>query len=296
MTDRNDLERVAVAALRKRAFANRGMLPPTYLADLGRELVGLLTDPQAELAAPVARMAARGLAFLSAQEACVALQQAAQQAGDLALMTKFSERQSALLAAWHKAELDELRREQEDLRAAVVRALAEQREESDRQRAAMQRSHLEQERLAALVSELSAPVIPLYDRMLALPLIGSIDTRRSQEIMEHVLERIAHTHADSLIIDITGVAVVDTGVVQHLLQTARAVSLLGAVVILVGINPEIAQTITQLGLRITEITTLGTLQEGIVYALRRRGLSVQPVMARSGAAARPATARLPWSQ
>ncbi|MBX0330585.1 STAS domain-containing protein [Oscillochloris sp. ZM17-4] len=292
MTDRNDLERVAGAALRRRAFTNRGMLPPTHLADMGRELVGLLLDPQENLDHPAARMVARGLSFVSAQEAGLAVQQAALDAADLPMLAQVSGRMATLIAAWHKAELDGLRREQEDLREAVVRALAEQREESDRQRLAAERSQQEQDRLAALVTELSAPVIPLYDGILVLPLIGSIDTRRAQDVMENVLESISRHQADSLIIDITGVAMVDTGVVQHLLQTARAVGLLGATVVLVGINPEIAQTITQLGLVITEIITLGTLQEGIVYALRRRGLSVQAITAASAAAARQGTARL----
>ncbi|NTW01690.1 MAG: STAS domain-containing protein, partial [Oscillochloris sp.] len=124
-----------------------------------------------------------------------------------------------------------------------------------------------------------------------LPLIGSIDSHRAQDVMENVLESIARSHADSLIIDITGVAVVDTGVIQHLLQTARAVSLLGATVVLVGINPEIAQTITQLGLSLTELVTLSTLQAGIIYILHRRGLAIQPI---SAATAKPGTARSLW--
>jgi anti-anti-sigma factor len=292
MIDRSDLERVALAALRRRAFDNRGVLPPTQLTEFANTLVGILLDPQAEVAKASAQMSARGLAFVSAQEVGIAVQQAALEAADLDLVKQVLGRLASLLSAWHKADSEGLRREQEDLREAVVRALNEQRDESERQRLAVEHSQQEQERLVALVTELSAPVIPLYDGILVLPLIGSIDSRRAQDVMENVLESIAQSHADSLIIDITGVAVVDTGVVQHLLQTARAVSLLGATVVLVGINPEIAQTITQLGLSITEIVTLSTLQTGIVYALRRRGLAVQPIKAASAVAATRGTARL----
>ncbi|NTW04348.1 MAG: STAS domain-containing protein, partial [Oscillochloris sp.] len=211
MTDQPDMNRVVATALRQHAFANRGMLPPMQLAEIGQELVRLLLDPHADLDVPIALMLSRGLSFVSAQAAGMAMIYAALDAADHAQIALIGRRLSVLLADWHKADVESMRHEQEDVRAAVVQALNEQREKSERQRIEAEYNQREQERLAALVTELSAPVIPLYDGILVLPLIGSIDSHRAQDVMENVLESIARSHADSLIIDITGVAVVDTG-------------------------------------------------------------------------------------
>ena len=127
---------------------------------------------------------------------------------------------------------------------------------------------------ALQIRELSTPLIPLHTSILALPLVGTIDSHRASQIMETLLEGIARQQADVVIMDITGVPVVDTGVGNHLLQAAQAAELLGARVILVGISAEVAQTMVQLGINLSRIVTLATLQAGIEYALGFRGLAI----------------------
>jgi len=121
-----------------------------------------------------------------------------------------------------------------------------------------------------LIQELSSPIIPINDQILVLPLIGTIDSHRAQQIMETMLNGISARRAHTLIIDITGVAVVDTHVSQHLIQAARAAQLLGTTVIIVGITPNVAQTIVQLGVDLSSIITRSDLQTGIEYAMSQR--------------------------
>jgi rsbT co-antagonist protein RsbR len=124
-----------------------------------------------------------------------------------------------------------------------------------------------------LIQELSAPILPIAQGVLLLPLVGSIDPRRATQIMELALEQIVVQQADVLILDITGVPLVDTSVANHLLQMTRAVNLLGAQVVLVGMSPEVAQTIVQLGVDLRDIITLANLQAGIFYVLSRQGIA-----------------------
>lgn len=119
------------------------------------------------------------------------------------------------------------------------------------------------------IRELSTPILPVHDGVIVLPLVGAIDSHRANQIMENLLQAITGYQADIVIVDITGVPIVDTGVVHHILQTARAARLVGARVVLVGISPEIAQTIVQLGVDLSDIPTLANLQESIEYALNR---------------------------
>ncbi len=104
-----------------------------------------------------------------------------------------------------------------------------------------------------------------------MPLIGAIDSARAQQIMETLLEGVAQHRSDVVILDITGVQVVDTQVANALLQAAQAVKLLGAQVILTGIRPHIAQTLVSLGVDLRGIVTRSTLQTGVAYALERFG-------------------------
>lgn len=120
----------------------------------------------------------------------------------------------------------------------------------------------------SLIREMSTPIIPVSDTVLVVPLIGAIDTRRAAQITASVLEAVSQHTTRTLIIDITGVSVVDTSVIYHLLQTARAARLLGTRVLLVGIGPEVAQTIVQLGVDLSSIVTRSTLQAGLEYAAR----------------------------
>uniref|UniRef100_UPI00403F48BA STAS domain-containing protein n=1 Tax=Aeribacillus sp. FSL W8-0870 TaxID=2954706 RepID=UPI00403F48BA len=117
------------------------------------------------------------------------------------------------------------------------------------------------------LQELSAPLIPVFDSITVMPLIGTIDTDRAKRIMENLLKGVVKYRSEVVLIDITGVPVVDTMVAHHIIQAAEAVRLVGAKSLLVGIRPEIAQTIVNLGIDLSQITTKNTLQKGIEAAL-----------------------------
>ncbi|EIF00431.1 STAS domain-containing protein [Saccharomonospora glauca] len=125
----------------------------------------------------------------------------------------------------------------------------------------------QQEQLA----ELSTPVVKLWDGILAIPLIGTLDSMRSQAATESLLEQIVKQQARVAILDITGVTAVDTLVAQHLLKTAMAARLMGAECIISGIRPQIAQTMVQLGIDLGEVATRATLADAFAYALRTSG-------------------------
>lgn len=121
----------------------------------------------------------------------------------------------------------------------------------------------------AALAELSTPLIPITDEIVVLPLIGTIDSGRAQQVMTTLLEGIARSGARTAIIDITGVVMVDTQVANVLLQAARVVKLLGAQVMLTGMRPEIAQTLIGLGVNLGDLITCASLQSGIARALRQ---------------------------
>lgn len=122
--------------------------------------------------------------------------------------------------------------------------------------------------------ELSTPVVKLWDGILALPLIGTLDSARTQVVMESLLERIVQTASRIAIIDITGVPTVDTLVAQHLIKTVTAARLMGAECIISGIRPQIAQTIVHLGVELGDITTKSNLSDAFLVAISRLGLMV----------------------
>ena len=128
--------------------------------------------------------------------------------------------------------------------------------------------------------ELSTPVVKLWDGVLGLPMIGTLDSARTQVVMESLLQRIVETGADVAIIDITGVPTVDTLVAQHLIKTITAARLMGAECIISGIRPQIAATIVHLGVDLSMVITKATLADAFSVALARVGLSVQPTPAR----------------
>jgi rsbT co-antagonist protein RsbR len=128
--------------------------------------------------------------------------------------------------------------------------------------------------------ELSTPVVKLWDGVLALPMIGTLDSARTQIVMESLLQRITETGADVAIIDITGVPTVDTLVAQHLIKTVTAARLMGAECIISGIRPQIAQTIVHLGVDLGDVITKATLADAFAVALQRRGLTVPRAPAR----------------
>jgi len=119
--------------------------------------------------------------------------------------------------------------------------------------------------------ELSTPVIKLWDGVLALPMIGTLDSARTQIVMETLLERIVETGSSVAILDITGVPTVDTLVAQHLMKTVTAIRLMGADCIISGIRPQIAQTIVHLGIDLTGITTKANLADALATAMKRTG-------------------------
>jgi rsbT co-antagonist protein RsbR len=122
--------------------------------------------------------------------------------------------------------------------------------------------------------ELSTPVVKLWDSILALPLIGTLDSARTQVVMEGLLQKIVETGAEVAIIDITGVPTVDTLVAQHLMKTVTAARLMGADCIISGIRPQIAQTIVHLGVDLKDIITKASLADAFALAMKRRGLVV----------------------
>jgi rsbT co-antagonist protein RsbR len=148
----------------------------------------------------------------------------------------------------------------------ILRDVTDQQSQ-EQERIALQEQVIEAQR--STLRELSAPLLPISNHTVILPLIGTVDTQRAQQIMETLLEGVAHHQADVAIVDITGVQVIDTQVANALIQAAQAVRLLGAQVVLTGIGPTMAQTLIHLGADLSTIVTRGSLQNGIAYALNR---------------------------
>jgi rsbT co-antagonist protein RsbR len=121
--------------------------------------------------------------------------------------------------------------------------------------------------------ELSTPVVKLWDGVLALPIIGTLDSARTQVVMESLLEAIVRTNSRVAIIDITGVPTVDTVVAQHLLKTITAARLMGADCIISGVRPQIAQTIVHLGINLLDVTTKATLSAAFAVAMKKLGIT-----------------------
>jgi len=131
---------------------------------------------------------------------------------------------------------------------------------------------IEQQRQTIL--ELQTPVIQVWDGILALPIVGSVDTARSQEMNEALLQKIVDTGAEIVILDITGVPVIDTAVAKHLLETVSASRLLGADVLIVGLSARMAMTLVHLGLDLSGVLTRTTMAKGLQLAFARLGLEV----------------------
>jgi rsbT co-antagonist protein RsbR len=126
--------------------------------------------------------------------------------------------------------------------------------------------------------ELSTPVVELWNDIVALPLVGTLDSQRTQIVMETLLQKVVQTGASIAIIDITGVPTVDTLVAQHLLKTVAATRLMGADCIISGIRPQIAQTIVHLGVNLGDVTTKATLADAFQVALKRTGASISKLV------------------
>ncbi len=162
---------------------------------------------------------------------------------------------------------------QRELRDSAARR--ERREMEKRYRAELEEKVRLLEAQQAAIRELSTPVIQLWPGVLILPIVGAIDSPRAAQITEDLLERIVAAQARVVIVDITGVPLVDTGVANRLLKTVRAASLLGAHCLLAGIRPEIAQTVVHLGVDLSGIETYADLQSGLERAFGVMGLQVK---------------------
>ena len=127
------------------------------------------------------------------------------------------------------------------------------------------------------IRELSTPVLQVHDRLLILPIIGVIDPLRARQLTEQLLRGIRANRAKVVVIDITGVAAIDSSVANHLVQTVEASRLLGATVIVTGLSPEIAQTLVHIGVQLDKMTTVGDLQGGIEEAERLLGYKMVPI-------------------
>jgi rsbT co-antagonist protein RsbR len=181
---------------------------------------------------------------------------------------------------------EELRQYREKLEGLVAERTAElteanqklQQQITERQQAEVERVKLQQELVQAqqqLIAELSTPIIPLIEGIVVLPLIGSIDTMRARDITRSLLAGISQHRAKIVIVDITGVPMVDSGVASHLHKTIQAAQLKGAQTIVTGVSEAVAETIVDLGIDWSHIETLANLQIGMVAALDRLGLSLQ---------------------
>jgi anti-anti-sigma factor len=149
-----------------------------------------------------------------------------------------------------------------------------QREFAERSRAEKERSTIQDQMLRAQeerVAELSSPLIPITDRIVVMPLIGSMDSTRAARVLEAVLEGVQRLRVSVVILDITGLRQVDSATAEMLLRTARALRLLGAQALLTGIRAEVAQTLVALGVDLALIQTRSNLQTGIAYALQLTG-------------------------
>jgi len=172
--------------------------------------------------------------------------------------------------------------------AVVARDLsAQKRAEADR--AALQAQVIEAQQ--SVIRELSTPLIPLADHVVAMPLIGVIDRGRAAAALETLLSGVVAHQASTVVLDVTGVSVVDSQVADALIRAARAVRLLGAEVVLTGLRPHVAQTLVTLGIEVSDMVTLGSLKDGITYALRNERRA-RPAPSRA-APAPPAGARPP---
>lgn len=171
-----------------------------------------------------------------------------------------------LLGQTEDAHISEMHQEMQELTSD----LAEAQRQLQRQNRALQRALDEQRRLVETIQELSAPIAPLFDDVLLLPLIGHIDSHRANRITQEILQRVQGSRARYVILDITGIVTIDTAIARHLLDTAHAINLLGAQSLLVGINPAIAETVVHLGIHLHGFTIHSDLQHALEYVLRQR--------------------------
>lgn len=204
--------------------------------------------------------------------------------GDLSQRARIAQRNEiGLLASVFNTMTSQLQETQEGLERRVAERTAElERAFADLERtlAELRESTSAREQLSATVREMSSPVVPVLEGILVTPLIGVIDSDRAELLVRSLLEAIEQHHASMVIMDVTGVPIVDTQTARVLLDAANAARMLGAQTILVGLRPELAQTIVGLGLDLSGLTTRADLQSGVSYAMeqhrKRRMVSARP--------------------
>jgi rsbT co-antagonist protein RsbR len=262
------LEAAVAAALRAQLMTNRGTFAPFRVAPVTAEIVCALVAGDPDAAASLGRSLGReGLSLTSLTAAqTAALEVVARQAtpdilAELAVTT--SQSFSSLLAGLSAAEIENIQRQRDEIERAFRQVVAEQQEQEHHLRDA--------------IRELSTPIIPVHEGVLVLPLVGAVDSRRATEITERLLEAIAAHQADLVILDITGVSLIDTSTANHLLMTTRAAALLGSQVVLTGMGPEVAQSVVHLGVDLRGLVTLASLRDGLDYALGQLGLGIRPL-------------------
>ncbi|MEM8531678.1 MAG: STAS domain-containing protein [Chloroflexota bacterium] len=272
---RPTIEQRVTEAVSQQAFYNRGTLPPFRLPIAARMMVDGLLQSIDDNTVDSTQVGAQGkglydqgfgLSTLLASQSAAVLAFVEQVAEEIPLnsirfTTLFFQ---ALIGGFVQAEKDDIKLQQVEMERAYLHTVAEEQEQA--------------RQLRDVVRELSTPIVPIYEGILVLPLVGAIDDQRANEINEQLLEAIVQYQAEHVIIDITGVLVMDTNTTNLLLMTARAVSLLGSRVVLVGISPEVAQTVVSIGSNLHDMKTLSNLQAGLAYALSENGLSVQPIV------------------
>jgi rsbT co-antagonist protein RsbR len=269
------LEQRVHETLTQQAMTNRGTFPPFRLAATAQSLVAGLMIDEGDVAT-AARALGQSLgqqglglpALLEAQTAVLETIAGSREIDSGSTAVVHASRYFGLVVeGLADAEVKEIERQRAEMERTFLKATSQQREQ--------------EEVLRSAIRELSTPIVPVYEGILVLPLVGSIDTRRATEITERLLEAIAANQAEMVIIDVTGVPVMDTGTANNLLMTARAANLLGSQVVLVGIGAEIAQTIVHIGVELRGLVTLANLQAGIAYALEHLGMGIQPLNGRA---------------
>lgn len=262
--------------LKTHAAQNRSGLPPFALPKVAQRVVSCLigyfatsvdSEPRA-LGLEIGRQGLARAGALALGRVLVA-DILVRRPGDLDAVLTVQTFLAQLVDGVAQSEMDALVRQRDEMQASLERAI--QSREIELRRA---------------IWELSTPLMPVHDQILALPLIGQIDDERAQRITEQLLLTVTERRTRTTIIDITGVPSVDAQVAAGIVRAAKAVQLLGAAVILCGIRPEIARTLARLDVDLTGLTMVASLKEGIELALRERGLVVSRVASQPGAAPR----------
>ncbi|AUX19736.1 anti-anti sigma factor protein [Sorangium cellulosum] len=265
------LARSAAKALKDNVAHNRSGLPPFRLPQVAQQiLAGLLQFLGSGDAAPVLSLGRalgqQGLglrALLGMSRALVreVLQRLPERTTDaLEEVARVNDYLTLLVDAVAEEERLEIGIQRDEIQRALERAIQDREGE-----------------LRRVILELSTPIMPVYDHILVLPLIGELDIERAGRITESLLRDVVDRQARTVIIDVTGVPAVDAEVVAALVRTARALDLVGAHPVLVGIRPELARALCHHGAELGGIVVLANLQSGVVHALRREGLDVRRV-------------------